>query len=130
MAARAAALARRLVDLGFEVLATRGTAAFLEGEGIPATPVLKVGEGRPSVVDRIIDGDVHFVINTTAGKKEIADSYSIRRETLMHRIPYFTTLTGARAGLGAMEAARSARLGVRTLQEYHRTDRERPAGPN
>jgi carbamoyl-phosphate synthase large subunit len=117
----AAGLARRLVDLGFEVLATTGTAAFLEGKGIPATRVLKVGEGRPSVVDRIIDGDVHFVINTTAGKKEIADSYSIRRETLMHRVPYFTTLTGARAALGSMEAARASHPGVKTLQEYHRT---------
>jgi carbamoyl-phosphate synthase large subunit len=116
----AAGLARRLVALGFEVLATTGTAAFLEGKGIPATRVLKVGEGRPSVVDRIIDGDVHFVINTTAGKKEIADSYSIRRETLMHRVPYFTTLTGARAALGSMEAARASQPGVRTLQEYHR----------
>jgi len=116
----AAELGRRLVALGFEVLATVGTAAFLEQKGIPATRVLKVGEGRPSVVDRIIDGGVHFVINTTAGKKEIADSYSIRRETLMHRVPYFTTLTGARAALGAMEAARASRLGVKTLQEYHR----------
>jgi len=119
----AANLARRLVDLGFEVLATTGTAAFLGSRGIPSTRVLKVGEGRPSVVDRIIDGDVHFVINTTAGKTEISDSYSIRRETLMHRIPYFTTLTGARAALGAMEGARGPGPGVTTLQEYHR-----PAG--
>jgi len=82
--------------------------------------VLKVNEGRPSVVDRIIDGDVHFVINTTSGKKEISDSYSIRRETLMHRVPYFTTLTGARAAVGSMEVAARARIPeVRTLQEYH-----------
>jgi carbamoyl-phosphate synthase large subunit len=116
----AAGLARRLVALGFEVLATTGTAAFLDREGIPATRVLKVNEGRPSVVDRIIDGDVHFVINTTSGKKEISDSYSIRRETLMHRVPYFTTLTGARAAVGSMEVAARARTPeVRTLQEYH-----------
>jgi len=116
----AAELARRLVELGFEVLATTGTAAYLVARGIPATRVLKVAEGRPSVVDRIIDGEVNFVINTTAGKKEISDSYSIRRETIMHRIPYFTTLTGARAALGAMEAARGPGPGVRSLQEYHR----------
>ncbi len=115
-----AGLARRLVHLGFEVLATAGTSAYLGGQGIPSTRVLKVGEGRPSIVDRIIDAEVHFVINTTAGKKEIAESYSIRRETLMHRIPYFTTLTGARAALGAMEAARGPGPGVRSLQEYHR----------
>ena len=112
-------LARRLVALGFEVLATSGTAAYLAREGIPATPVRKVGEGRPNVVDRIIDGEVHFLINTTASKRTISDSYSIRRETLMHRVPYFTTLTGARAALGAMERARDAGYGVRSLQEYH-----------
>ncbi|HEU4384550.1 MAG TPA: ATP-grasp domain-containing protein, partial [Anaeromyxobacteraceae bacterium] len=114
-------LARRLVGLGFEVLCTSGTAAYLKEHGIATTPVRKVKEGRPSVVDRIIDGEVHFVVNTTAGKQEIADSYSIRRETLMHRIPYFTTLTGARAAVGAMEAARRSRPEVRSLQEYHRT---------
>ena len=85
----------------------------------PATPVRKVGEGRPNVVDRIIDGEVHFLINTTASKRTISDSFSIRRETLMHRVPYFTTLTGARAALGAMERARDAGYGVRSLQEYH-----------
>jgi carbamoyl-phosphate synthase large subunit len=115
----AAEVARRLVSLGFEVLATSGTAAYLAREGIPATAVRKVAEGRPSVVDRIKDGDVHLVFNTTAGKQEIADSYSIRRETLMKGLPYFTTLTGARAAVGAMEAARSGRTEVRALQEYH-----------
>jgi carbamoyl-phosphate synthase large subunit len=116
----AAGVARRLVALGFEVLATAGTAAYLAGEGIAATPVRKVKEGRPSIVDRIIDGDVQFVVNTTAGKREIADSYSIRRETLMKQIPYFTTMTGALAGVAAMEAARAGRLEARALQEYHR----------
>jgi carbamoyl-phosphate synthase large subunit len=115
--------ARRLVGLGFEVLATAGTAAYLKAEGIPATPVRKVAEGRPSIVDRIIDGDVHFVVNTTAGKQEIADSYSIRRETLMKRLPYFTTLTGARAAVAAMEAARGGDPGVRSIQEYHQHTR-------
>ena len=83
------------------------------------TPVRKVGEGRPNVVDRIIDGEVHFLINTTASKRTISDSYSIRRETLMKGVPYFTTLTGARAALGAMEAAHGGRPGVRSIQEYH-----------
>jgi carbamoyl-phosphate synthase large subunit len=114
-------ICRKLVALGFEVLSTAGTADFLSRHGIAATRVLKVKEGRPSIVDRIIDGEVHFVINTTAGKQEIADSYSIRRETLMHRLPYFTTLTGARAGAGAMEAASAGKLEVRSLQEYHGT---------
>ncbi len=116
-------IARRLVALGFEVLATKGTSRFLATRRLQTTLVLKVQEGRPSIVDRIKDGDVHFVVNTTAGKREIADSYSIRRETLMKGLPYFTTLTGARAALGAMEAAGAATPDVRSLQEYHRASR-------
>jgi carbamoyl-phosphate synthase large subunit len=117
--AAAAEIARRLVALGFEVLATQGTAAYLTSRGLPATPVRKVQEGRPSVVDRIKDGDVHLVVNTTAGKREIADSYSIRRETLMKGLPYFTTMTAARAAVGAIEAAKAGRPEARSLQEYH-----------
>jgi carbamoyl-phosphate synthase large subunit len=116
-------IARRLVLLGFEVLATAGTSEFLGRHGISTTPVKKVREGRPSIVDRIIDGDVHFVVNTTAGKKEISDSYSIRRETLMKRLPYVTTLTGALAAVEAMEAARSGDPIVRSIQEYHADSR-------
>ena len=115
----AAEICRRLIDLGFEVLATRGTAFFLGERGLSATAVLKVQEGRPSVVDRIKNGDVHLVFNTTAGKREISDSYSIRRETLMKGVPYFTTLTGARAAVGAIEAAKAGRPEARSLQEYH-----------
>jgi carbamoyl-phosphate synthase large subunit len=116
-------IARALVALGFEVLATAGTSRFLGARGIATTPVKKVQEGRPSVVDRIKDSDVHFVVNTTAGKQEIADSYSIRRETLMKGLPYCTTLTAARAAVAAMQAARTGSLTVRPLQEYHRTSR-------
>jgi carbamoyl-phosphate synthase large subunit len=111
-------LARRLVALGFELLATRGTAALLTERGVAATTVLKVKEGRPSIVDRIIDGDVHLVVNTTAGKREVSDSYSIRRETLMKQLPYVTTITGARAAIGAIEAARAGKAEAVSLQEY------------
>jgi len=113
-------VSRRLVAMGFEVLATGGTASYLAARGIPATVVRKVKEGRPSCVDRIKDGDVHLVINTTESKGAISDSYSIRRETLMKQVPYFTTMTGARAAVGAMEAARQGKLEVRPLQDYHR----------
>jgi carbamoyl-phosphate synthase large subunit len=116
-------IARRLVKLGFEVLATSGTHTWLAGQGIVSTPVKKVKEGRPSIVDRVKDGDVHLVINTTDGKREVSDSYSIRRETLMKGLPHFTTLTGARAGVMAMEAVAAGRLGVESLQEYHGLDR-------
>jgi carbamoyl-phosphate synthase large subunit len=114
-------VARRLVGLGFEVLATSGTHTWLATHGIATTPVRKVKEGRPSIVDRIKDGDVHFVVNTTDGKREVSDSFSIRRETLMKAVPYFTTMTGARAGVMAMEAMRGGPAGVRSLQEYHGT---------
>jgi carbamoyl-phosphate synthase large subunit len=116
-------IARRLGGLGFEVLATAGTSRFLGARGFSTTPVKKVQEGRPSIVDRIKDGDVHFVVNTTAGKQEIADSYSIRRETLMKGLPYCTTLTAARAAVGAMEAAQKGEATVRSLQEYHGVSR-------
>src|SRR6266496_1966134 len=95
-------IARTLVTIGFEVLATAGTSRYLGARGIATTLVKNVQEGRPSIVDRIKDGDVHFVVNTTAGKQEIADSYSIRRETLMKGLPYCTTLTAARAAPAAL----------------------------
>ena len=116
----AAEICRRLLALGFEVLATRGTALFFNERGLASTLVLKVNEGSPSIVDRIKQDEVHLVFNTTAGKQAISDSYSIRRETLMKGIPYFTTLTGARAAVGAIEAAKDRRAGPCSLQEYHR----------
>jgi carbamoyl-phosphate synthase large subunit len=116
-------IARKLVSLGFEVLATAGTSRYFGARGLATTPVRKVQEGRPSIVDRIKDGDVHFVVNTTAGKQEIADSYSIRRETLMKGLPYCTTLTAGRAAVAAMEAAREGAPGVRSIQEYHAASR-------
>jgi len=126
---RMAEVCRSLVALGFEILATQGTARFLNDLGLPATPVLKVKEGRPHIVDRIKDGEVHLVFNTTAGKREIADSYSIRRETLMKGVPYFTTVTGAHAAVGAIERVRQGRTEARSLQEYHETPLSPGEGP-
>ncbi|WP_373048051.1 carbamoyl-phosphate synthase large subunit [Vulgatibacter sp.] len=115
----AAELARRLAALGFDLIATRGTATYLAEQGIETAMVLKIAEGRPHVIDKILDGDIHFVINTTAGKKELADSYPIRRETLNRGIPYYTTIAGARAAVSALEVLQKAELGVRSLQEFH-----------
>ena len=114
----AADVSARFAKLGFKIVATGGTARYLRERGVPAADVLKVHEGRPHVVDRIIDGEINFVINTTTGKKEIADSYSIRRETLLHGIPYFTTMSAARASVSALEAASKGKPDVRSLQEY------------
>ena len=114
----AAELAQRLVAIGFEVVATDGTARYFNSRGVPAQAVLKVAEGRPHIVDKIIDGEIALVFNTTSGKKAIEDSFSIRRETLMHGIPYFTALTSCFAAVGALEALASGPLGVKAMQDY------------
>jgi carbamoyl-phosphate synthase large subunit len=77
-----------------------------------------VAEGRPHIVDKIIDREIDLVFNTTSGRKAIEDSYSIRRETLMHGIPYFTALTSCRAAVAAIEALQGGPLTVKSLQEY------------
>ena len=110
-------LAKRLRAMGFRIVATGGTHRYLEGKGIQTERVLKVTEGRPHVVDKIVDGEVDLVINTTFGKKEIADSFSIRRESLMHSVPYYTTVQAARMAVGAMEALARGRIPVTALQD-------------
>ncbi|HYS07257.1 MAG TPA: carbamoyl-phosphate synthase large subunit [Myxococcales bacterium] len=112
-------LGARLVKLGFEIVATAGTAEALRARGVPCQTVLKVAEGRPHIVDKLIDREIDLVFNTTSGKKAIEDSYSIRRQTLMHGIPYFTALTSCRAAVAAIEALHQGPLNVKPLQEYH-----------
>ncbi len=119
-----AGLARRLVACGFEVCSTSGTAAYLREQGVPVTSVLKVAEGRPNIVDKIIDKEIALVLNTTSDKQAIADSYSIRRQTLMHGIPYFTAITSCRAAVAAIEALQAGPLTVKCLQEYQAAGRE------
>jgi carbamoyl-phosphate synthase large subunit len=114
----AAELARRLSACGFEIVATSGTAAFFRAQGVQAVAVRKVAEGRPHIVDKIIDREIDLVFNTTSGRKAIEDSYSIRRETLMHGIPYFTALTSCRAAVAAIEAMQRGPLTVKALQDY------------
>ena len=116
--ANAVAVAKGLVDLGFEVLATRGTHAFLKAQGIAVERINKVREGRPHCVDRILDGGIHLVINTTAGAEAIKDSFPIRRNALLKGIPYYTTMSAARAAVGAIAELRAGKMRVRSLQEY------------
>jgi len=111
-------LSQRLVACGFEIVATGGTAAYLNARNVPTTLVRKVAEGRPHIVDKIIDREIALVFNTTSDKQAIEDSYSIRRQTLMHGIPYFTALTSCRAAVAAIEAMRESPLGVKCLQDY------------
>ena len=113
-------LAHALHQLGFKILATRGTAQAIRAAGIPVEVVLKVLEGRPHVVDYIKNGDVQLLINTTLGKTSIRDSYSIRRTALVYDIPYCTTIPGAFAATQAIKALLDGPLDINPLQEYHR----------
>jgi carbamoyl-phosphate synthase large subunit len=110
-----AAAARGLAALGFEIVATRGTAGWLAARGLAATPVAKVYEGRPNIVDRLKNGEIALVLNTTGGSQAVSDSRDIRRVSVSDRIPYFTTAAGAIAAVAAMQA-RAEGFGVRTLQ--------------
>jgi len=108
--------ARQLLAMGFDIIATRGTAKFLEAEGVEVRVVNKVLEGRPHIVDAIKNGEVQLVFNTTEGAQSLADSFSIRRTALQQRVPYYTTMAGAVAATEAISALRKGALGVRPLQ--------------
>jgi carbamoyl-phosphate synthase large subunit len=116
--AGAVAVAKGLVEQGFEVVATRGTHEYLATRGIEVSHVNKVREGRPHIVDKILDGGIQLVINTTQGAQAIKDSFPIRRNALLKGVPYYTTLSAARAAVGAIAALRAGKLDVRSLQEY------------
>ncbi len=107
-----------LLERGFRILATGGTAAYLADQGLAVEPVRKVLEGRPHIVDAMKNGEVQLVFNTTEGKQSLADSYEIRRSALMMKIPYFTTSAGALAAAQAITAMAHGPLDVRPLQDY------------
>jgi len=111
-------VARALAALGFVIVATVGTAQVLEAAGLTVQRVKKVREGRPHIVDLMISDGIQLVINTSEGAKSIADSFTIRRQALMDKIPYYTTLRGAQATVMALEAQRSGQLEVAPLQSY------------
>ncbi len=111
-------IARTLADRGFAIIATAGTQRFLSAEGVDCTRINKVLEGRPHIVDAITNGDIQLVINTTDGAQAILDSRSLRRAALLHKVPYYTTLAGARAATTGIEALIGGKLEVRPLQSY------------
>jgi carbamoyl-phosphate synthase large subunit len=111
-------IAQKLYNAGFSVVATRGTATFLQEKGVPVQVINKVLEGRPHIVDAIKNGDIALVINTTHGAQAVADSFSIRRTALMHNLAYYTTVAGARAVADGILAIRQAELDVKPLQEF------------
>jgi len=109
---------RLLVELGFAVTATAGTQRYLAGAGIAAVKVNKVAEGRPHIVDAIKNGEVQLVFNTTEGATALADSRSLRRAALLHKVPYYTTLSGAVAAAQGIKAYLGGDLEVCALQNY------------
>ena len=108
---------RRFRDLGFEIMATQGTRDYLERLGVPAQRVYKVNEGRPSIVDHIITGDIALLINTPLGKKSQYDDYAMRRAAITHKLPYLTTMSATSAACDAIIALKSRQREVRSVQE-------------
>ncbi len=117
--AAAIVLALQLINLGFDLVATSGTAAALQSAGVPVRQVNKVYEGQPNVVDALINGDIQMMINTTAsGAQMLSDSLSLRRTALMRGIPNYTTIPGARAAIEAIAALQTGSLEVSPIQAY------------
>jgi carbamoyl-phosphate synthase large subunit len=111
-------IAQSLIDKNFSLVATSGTSAFLNEKGFACEMINKVAEGRPHIVDLIKNGEINYIVNTTEGKQAIADSFSIRREALQHRVLYSTTITGAKALIQSIETRDNPR--VYSLQELHK----------
>jgi carbamoyl-phosphate synthase large subunit len=112
-------IAKDLRDLGFRLVATRGTASFLRAHGLDAEIVFKINEGRPHVGDEILNNRIQVVINTPLGRESFFDDRTVRRIAMMHGVPCITTLTGAAAAVNAIRAIHTEGLKVRALQEYH-----------
>ena len=114
-------IARDLAALGFKLVATRGTAAYLRAHGLEVEVVYKINEGRPHVGDCIVNKQIQLVLNTPLGRESFFDDRSERRVAMMQGVPCITTLTGGAATVSAIRALREQGLDVRSLQEYHGT---------
>ncbi len=113
-------IAKKLKELGFRIVATSGTAKFLRTNGIDVEVIPKISEGRPNVIDEIINKRIDLIINTPKGKKERSEGYLIRRTAVDFGIPYITTLAGAMAAVKGIEAMKKAKMTIKSIQEYHR----------
>jgi carbamoyl-phosphate synthase large subunit len=110
---------KALIDQGFDVIATGGTQAYLAEQGLPVERVNKVAEGQPHIVDKIIDGDIALIFNTTEGWQSLLDSKSIRASALEEKVPYYTTATASLAAAKAIQAVNASELEVCSLQDYY-----------
>jgi carbamoyl-phosphate synthase large subunit len=120
-------VARDLVALGFTIVATRGTAAYLRAHGVEASTVYKVNEGRPNVADQVVNGAIQMIVNTPLGRASFFDDRTVRRAAMLHGVPCITTLTGAAAAVSGIRALGDHELTVRALQDYHAKSAAPPA---
>jgi len=112
-------VAKKLAEFGFKIYATENTAKYLREHGIEAEVALKVSQGRPNIVDMVINGQIHLIINTPSGGRGKTEGFEIRRAAIEYGVPYVTTIPGAIAVVKAIEAIKSGKLSVKSLQEYH-----------
>jgi carbamoyl-phosphate synthase large subunit len=111
-------LAKDLSEIGFDLVATGGTCAYLNDHGLTVTKINKVSEGQPHIVDAIINGDIAMMINTTKGRQAMSDGTQIRRTALMNKLPYYTNLHATSAAIGAIRAIKAKGYDVKSLQDY------------
>ena len=117
---RAVEVARKFYNMDFKIIATKGTCIEFINNNIPSEFALKMTEGRPNIVDYMINGKIDLIINTTIGKQSIKDSFPIRRNAIEKQIPYITTIRGAEATVMAIEALKARKVGVKPIQSYYR----------
>jgi carbamoyl-phosphate synthase large subunit len=113
-------LVKKLLELGLSVIATKGTAKYLKDHGLDVEVVNKVTEGRPHIVDKIKNKEIHFVINTVSGAQAQKDSFSIRQSALQYKVPFTTTIFGATAAVNAIEMFKKKKMSIKSIQEYHK----------
>ncbi len=118
--AKAVGLAKRLTAMGFKIIATKGTCIEFIKNNVPSEFALKMTEGRPNIVDAIINRQIDLIINTAVGKQSIIDSFSIRRTAVDRQVPYVTTMRGAAAVVKAIETVRAKKVNVKPIQLYYR----------
>jgi carbamoyl-phosphate synthase large subunit len=116
---KAVVVAKKLVELGFQIVSTRGTAEYLAAEGIPVRTVYKVMEGRPNVVDLVKGKGIQLLINTPIGARSFVDEKTIRRAAMQHRVPCITTIAGALAAVDGIAALKVPPIRVMALQDLH-----------
>jgi carbamoyl-phosphate synthase large subunit len=112
-------LAKKLLELGLSIIATRGTAHYLQDHGLTVEIINKVAEGRPHIVDLIKNREIQFIINTVSGALAQKDSFSIRQSALQYKVPFTTTLSGAKAVVNAIEMLKKKQVHIKPIQEYH-----------